>query len=105
LDPRTANPVLRLGETARYTVTVTDIGDGSLRLDGDEVFGRDVGGHSNFGDSCLGRTLAPRETCSYELTLTPIVAGRISGTFCVTGVTQDSGVADRECGPIHGVAL
>jgi hypothetical protein len=104
LEPRAINPVLALGETATYTVTVTNISDDNLVL-GAEVFGDNLGVAWTFPESCGdGRLIAPGQTCSYTMSFTPIVADRIRGTFCVTGITEARTEADRECGTIRGVA-
>ena len=105
LTPQQITRVVRLGETATYTVTVTNIGDDPARLVSAEVFGENLGLDWEFAEGCFGNVLAPGESCSYTLTFTPVVADRVRGAFCVTGLTQASTVGDRECGGIHGVAL
>jgi hypothetical protein len=105
LSPQQITPVGRLGESATYTVTVTNISDDPVRLVSAEVFGDNLGLDWKFAEGCFGNVLAPGEACSYTMTFTPFEEGRVSGAFCVTGLTDASTVGDRECGGIHGVAL
>jgi hypothetical protein len=105
LTPQQITPVVRLGDSATTTVTVTNIGDDAVRLVGAEVFGDNLGLDWKFAEGCFGNVLAPGDACSYMMTFTPVIAGRVSGAFCVTGLTDPSTVGDRECGGIHGVAL
>ena len=105
LTPQQITPVVRLGDSATYTVTVTNIGDDGVRLVGAEVFGDNLGLDWKFAAGCFGNVLAPGDACSYTMTFTPVIVGRVSGAFCVTGLTEASTVGDRECGGIHGVAL
>ena len=105
LTPQQITPVVRLGESATYVVTVTNVGDDDARLVSAEVFGDNLGLDWKFAEGCFGTVLAPGDTCSYTLTFTPVVAGRVSGAFCITGLAAGSTVGDRECGGIHGVAL
>jgi hypothetical protein len=104
LQPHAINPVLALGESATYAITVTNVSDANLVL-GAEVFGNNLGVTWTFPEDCGdGRLIAPGQTCSYTMTFAPIVAGRIEGTFCVTGITEARTEGDRECGTIRGVA-
>jgi len=105
LTPRQINPVVSLGDSAISTVTVTNISNDSVRLVGAEVSGDNLGLDWKFAEGCFGNLLVPGGACSYTMTFTPITAGRVSGTFCVTGITEPFTVADRECGGIHGVAV
>jgi uncharacterized repeat protein (TIGR01451 family) len=105
LTPQQITPVVHLGESATYTVTVTNISDDAVRLVGVEVFGDNLGLDWTFAAGCFGNVLAPGDACSYTMTFTPVVAGRVSGAFCATGLSAESTVGDRECGGIHGVAL
>jgi len=100
----TINPVVSLGETMTETVTVANVSSDSVRISTVEVFGDNLGVEWKFAEGCFGTVLAPGGTCSYTMMFTPVVAERVSGTFCVTGIRADLGVADRECGGIHGVA-
>jgi hypothetical protein len=105
LTPQQITPVVRLGDRAIYTVTVTNIGDDAVRLIGAEVFGDNLGLDWKFAEGCFGNLLPPGDACSYTMTFIPVIRGRVSGAFCVTGLTEASTVGDRECGGIHGVAL
>lgn len=105
LTPQQITPVVSLGESATYTVTVTNISGDPVRLVGAEVFGDNLGLDWKFAEGCFGTVLAPGGACSYTMTFTPVDAGRVSGAFCVTGLTEASTVGDRECGGIHGLAL
>jgi hypothetical protein len=105
LTPQQLTPVVRLGDSASYTVTVTNLSDHSVRLISAEVFGDNLGLDWEFAEGCFGNLLAPADACSYTMTFTPVDAGRVSGAFCVTGLSAASTVGDRECGGIHGLAL
>ena len=105
LTPQQITPVVRLGDGATYAVTVANISDDTVRLISAEVFGDNLGLDWQFAEGCFGAVLAPGDACSYIMTFAPVITGRISGAFCVTGLTEASTVGDRECGGIHGVAL
>jgi uncharacterized repeat protein (TIGR01451 family) len=105
LTPQQITPVVQLGESATYTVTVTNISDDTVKLNSAEVFGDNLGLDWQFAAGCFGNVLVPGDACSYTMAFAPVIAGRVSGAFCVTGLTEAGTVSDRECGGIHGVAL
>ena len=105
VTPAVAAPVVPLGGSATYAITVTNVDDRGVRIVGAEVFGDNLGVEWDFARGCINAVLAPGGTCTYSMSFTPVVEGRVTGTFCATGVTEDLAVADRECNPIRGMAL
>jgi hypothetical protein len=105
LTPAAATPVVSLGETATFAITVTNVSDRGVRIIGAEVFGDNLGVEWDFARGCINAVLAPGGTCMYPMSLTPLTEGRVTGTFCATAIIQDLTVADRECNPIRGMTL
>ena len=70
-----------------------------------EVFGNAEGDVSYDISDCFAMVLAPGETCSFSVFVTPIFAGRITLTDCFSGYDPDRpAVFDRVCGHITGRA-
>jgi hypothetical protein len=105
LAPGAATPVVSLGVTATSAITVTNVSDRGVRIIGVEVFGDNLGVEWDFARGCFNAVLAPGATCTYSMSFTPVVEGRVSGTFCATGLDEELAVADRECNPVRGMAL
>jgi hypothetical protein len=76
-----------LGSTTSKSVTVTNTSDDPATINGFGV-SSDVGSFAlDFGSITCGGTLAPGESCSYDITFTPTVLGWNTGQsdICATG--------------------
>ena len=93
-----------VGTSVPRTFNVRNLSGSPMQLNTFEVFGDNGDWQMQLPPDCHAGTVLPAGgRCSYVIVTTPVYAGKIRGTFCVTGVV-DSSTWQRRCGRIRGYA-
>lgn len=78
-------------ESNSQTVTVTNVGSGSLTYGSASISGANASDFTISTDSCIGTKLGPGDTCSVSITFKPSIIGNETGSLSLTehGLTQN----------------
>ena len=73
------------------TFTVTNVGAAALSLTGGQIQGADASSFTVAAQSCLGQTLAPAVSCSFDVVFKPVSAGLKSAALFIDDNTGSGG--------------